>query len=371
MKSPYQLVQESYSDVSGFEIDHIAVETALSEADQLLEEISETAHYVEATESVESNLALIARYEETLAAAVESGEGIDKAGLDVVNMSVTSIMSQLGFPNEEVTACATESYGSPVSAAMEAMEGTKKNLSKAYAVVRATIKAIFHAIVKFFKTFGLNAKKLVDGAKAMLREVTDNPNQVDREKWEKAQKASAFGRWPEKPADVIGAGMEGLEGIITYTGKISDITKKSIQKTVWPSLLSIFSDSLMESTKFYRGMRLSVDRDGDGDSRIVARQVPEKTQPTATVTKDILIDGLRKASELDPKKIVELSEKAEDAATDINKALNFLDDDKVTTAKIKSLANRYQMLSTFMLKATLVPISDVIKLGEAYIASTK
>ena len=365
MKKLYQLIQEMAADTSEFKVNHSAVMEALSSSEDLLSEITETSAWVDSVEVMNEKITLMEQYEVTLTKAIESGEGIDRVGCEMVNDSVTTIMSQLGFPNEEITTCATW------SAAEEVLEGTKRNLNKAYAVVRATIKAIFHAIVKFFKTFGLNAKKLVDGAKAMLREVTDNPNQVDREKWEKAQKASAFGRWPEKPADVIGAGMEGLEGIITYTGKISDITKKSIQKTVWPSLLSIFSDSLMESTKFYRGMRLSVDRDGDGDSRIVARQVPEKTQPTATVTKDILIDGLREASELDPKKIVELSEKAEDAATDINKALNFLDDDKVTTAKIKSLANRYQMLSTFMLKATLVPISDVIKLGEAYIASTK
>ena len=368
MKSPYQLVQESYSDVSGFEIDHIAVETALSEADQLLEEISETAHYVEATESVESNLALIARYEETLAAAVESGEGIDKAGLDVVNMSVTSIMSQLGFPNEEVTACATESYGSPVSAAMEAMEGTKKNLSKAYAVVRATIKAIFNAIVKFFKTFGLNAKKLVDAAKSMLIELSNTKKQADKEKWIDAQKSSNFGKYEGTPDKLIKTGMNGLKNIETFGAQLSKVDKKSPLEYLRNIVL--FTKDV-EKYQFHGGKKLKQEIGKNGGSSIKVEQVEASTTPNTDLTKSNLISGLKVAAGLNPKEIVKLSDDADKAAKEMDKLLYTVKDDSASTAAAKSLATNYQMLSTFMLTATLAPVRDVIKLSKAYIAATK
>ena len=362
MKKLYQLIQEMAADTSEFKVNHSAVMEALSSSEDLLSEITETSAWVDSVEVMNEKITLMEQYEVTLTKAIESGEGIDRVGCEMVNDSVTTIMSQLGFPNEEITTCVTG------SAAVEVLEGTKKNLSKAYAVTRATIKAIFNAIVKFFKTFGLNAKKLVDAAKSMLIELSNTKKQADKEKWIDAQKSSNFGKYEGTPDKLIKTGMNGLKNIETFGAQLSKVDKKSPLEYLRNIVL--FTKDV-EKYQFHGGKKLKQEIGKNGGSSIKVEQVEASTTPNTDLTKSNLISGLKVAAGLNPKEIVKLSDDADKAAKEMDKLLYTVKDDSASTAAAKSLATNYQMLSTFMLTATLAPVRDVIKLSKAYIAATK
>ena len=356
MKSPYELALGQEVITGG-------------ELDQLLQKATESISIIADDSYVSDRAFSLISGSDTYLSALESN---DLTTLTIVDISVNHILEQFGMTDDGSLSIAEE--------------GIKDKLKAMYAVAVATVKAIIAAIIRFLKTFGLNADKIVKSSKGLRDKLSaiNAESAEPSEEFNKRIEESPFYIYDMLPKNVI---RDGLEGYTIINDMVKDVENYldvgDLVNNIKIDIVGYYGDSpslksngnsYIFNRRYYNGKMLGYVKEGDPEKyrlgtadKLAARTKSNFTPMEPSNTIPMLIDGLIAmggfSSSLFDKTIDYLNK----VTTMMNTYANFNDsDDKKDVDQRKEyteIARSLQLLVVFYTKSILGPMKETVVLS--------
>ena len=356
MKSPYEISLEQ-EDITGGELD------------RLLQTTTESISIIVDDSYVSDRAFSLLSGSDTYLSALESS---DLTTLTIVDISVNHILEQFGMTDDGSLSITEESIGD--------------KLKTMYALAIGTVKAIIDTIIRFLKTFGLDADKIVMASKGLKDKLSDinTASAGTSKEFNKRIEKSPFYTFDMLPKDAIRDGLDGYAIINTMAKDIDsyldvgDVVNNIKIDTAGyygssPSLSSNGS-SYIYTRKYYKGQVLGYVKEGNPEkfrlgtaSSVVAKNKSNFTPMEPSTMIPMLIDGLT-AMEGFSSSLLDKTIYSFNVVTEMmNTYANFNDsNDKKDVDFRKNLtevARALQLLVIFYIKAILGPMKETVVLS--------